>query len=101
MPSKLDPHLPLIESWLAGEPQLTALAIVSRLTERDPEHFGPQQHSIVQRLLRKLRIKSAQQPIAEPASPTRETKKRTGPVSRACGRLGLSRARPVHSPLSR
>jgi hypothetical protein len=101
MPSKLDPHLPLIESWLAGEPQLTALAIVSRLTERDPEHFGPQQHSIVQRLLRKLRIKSAQQLIAEPASPTRETKKRTGPVSRACGRLGLSRARPVHSPLSR
>ena len=61
MPSKLDPHLPLIASWLANEPQLTALAIVGRLAERDPEHFGPKQHSIVQRLLRKLRTKSAQQ----------------------------------------
>src|SRR5215475_16057667 len=28
MPSKLDPHLALIENWLALEPQLTALAIV-------------------------------------------------------------------------
>ena len=43
MPSKLDPHLATIESWLAAEPQLTALAIVGRLTERDPEeeaYFG-------------------------------------------------------------
>src|SRR6266576_161253 len=31
MPSKLDPHLGAIDSWLAAEPQLTALAIVRRL----------------------------------------------------------------------
>ena len=41
MPSKLDPHLATIESWLAAEPQLIALAIVGRLSERDPETFGP------------------------------------------------------------
>jgi hypothetical protein len=40
MPS-LDPHLARIESWLAAEPQLIALAIVGRLSERDPETFGP------------------------------------------------------------
>ena len=83
MPSKLDPHLALIENWLALEPQLTALAIVGRLAERDPEHFGPKQHSIVQRLLRSLRIKGAQRLIAEPPSPTRNTKEETasaGPV---------------------
>jgi hypothetical protein len=66
MPSKLDPHLFLIESWLAAEPQLTALVIVSRLARRDPEHFGSKQHSIVQRLLRKYRNRTAQQ---EPVVP--------------------------------
>ena len=30
MPSKLDPHVALIESWVAAEPQLTAIAIVGR-----------------------------------------------------------------------
>jgi hypothetical protein len=57
------------ESWLAVEPQLTALAIVGRLAERDPQQFGPKQHSIVQRLLRAIRRKATQQLIAEPASP--------------------------------
>lgn len=52
MPSMLDPHLAAIEDWLAAEPQLTALAILGRLTERHPDRFGPRQHSIVQRLLR-------------------------------------------------
>jgi hypothetical protein len=47
MPSKLDPHLAMIENWLAAEPQLTALAIVSRLSDRYPEQFGKKQHSIV------------------------------------------------------
>jgi hypothetical protein len=36
MPSKLDPHVVLIESWLAAEPQLTAIAIVGRLAESIP-----------------------------------------------------------------
>jgi hypothetical protein len=31
MPSKLDPHVALIESWLAAEPQLTAIAIGLRV----------------------------------------------------------------------
>jgi hypothetical protein len=70
MPSMLDPHVAAIEGWLAAEPQLTALAILGRLTERHPNQFGPRQHSIVQRLLRALRAKAAQQIItAQP--PTR------------------------------
>jgi hypothetical protein len=59
MPSKLDPHLAMIENWLAAEPQLTALAIVGRLSDRYPEQFGKKQHSIVQRLLKSLRNNAA------------------------------------------
>ena len=60
MASKLDRHLATIETWLAAEPQLTALAIVGRLAERDPQTFGPKQHSIVQRLLQALRTTAAE-----------------------------------------
>jgi Integrase core domain len=67
MPSKLDPHLATIESWLAAEPQLTALAIVGRLAERHPDQFGKKQHSIVQRLLRALRKNTTQKLIVEAA----------------------------------
>jgi len=67
MPSKLDPHLAIIEGWLATEPQLTALAIVGRLAQRDADQFGPKQHSIVQRLLKALRSKAAER-ISAPAS---------------------------------
>ena len=59
MPSKLDPYLSTIEDWLAVEPQLTALAIVRRLTAIDPS-FSDKQHSIVQRLLRSFRRKVAE-----------------------------------------
>jgi len=38
MPSMLDPHVTEIESWLAAEPWLTALAISGRLSERCPDH---------------------------------------------------------------
>jgi hypothetical protein len=65
MPSKLDPHVVLIEVWLAAEPQLTAIAIVGRLAKRHPEQFGKKQHSTVQRLLRALRKTAAQRLIAE------------------------------------
>ena len=65
MPSKLDPHIAAIEGWLAEQPQLTALAIVGRLSEKYPEEFGTRQHSIVQRLLRALRRKAAEQLVAE------------------------------------
>jgi hypothetical protein len=65
MPSKLDPHVALIESWLAVEPQLTAIAIVGRLAELYAGQFGKKQHSIVQRLLRGLRKNAAQRLIAE------------------------------------
>ena len=51
MPSKLDPHLATIQTWLATEPPITALAIVRRLAEIDPTTFGDKQHSIVQRLI--------------------------------------------------
>jgi hypothetical protein len=37
MPSKLDPHVALIEGWLAAEPLLTAIAIVGLyLSETEP-----------------------------------------------------------------
>src|SRR6202166_5441471 len=65
MPSRLDPHIAAIEGWLAEQPQLTALAIVGRLSEKYPEEFGTKQHSIVQRLLRALRKKAAEQLIAQ------------------------------------
>ena len=63
MPSKLDPYLLTIENWLAVEPQITALAIVRRLTTIDPSTFSDKQHSIVQRLLRSLRRKVAETAI--------------------------------------
>ena len=64
MPSMLDPHVPTIEGWLAAEPQLTALTILGRLIERHSDQFGLKQESIVQRLLKALRIKTAQRMIA-------------------------------------
>jgi hypothetical protein len=65
MPSKLDPHVALIERWLVAEPQLTAIAIVGRLADLHPDQFGKKQHSIVQRLLRALRNSAAQRLIVE------------------------------------
>jgi len=69
-PSKLDPHVAMIEGWLAAEPQLNAIAVLGRLAERFPGQFGKPQQSIVQRLLKALRIKAAAQLIAseEPAA---------------------------------
>ena len=67
MPSMLDPHVAMIEGWLATEPQLTALAIVCRLSERHRHQFGKKQHSIVQRLLKALRQKAAEKLVAEAA----------------------------------
>ena len=73
MPSKLDPHLAMIENWLAAEPQLTALAIVSRLSDRYPEQFGKKQHSIVQRLLKSLRNNAAKKLFTPPNATTTAT----------------------------
>jgi hypothetical protein len=74
MPSKLDQHVATIEDWLAVEPQLTALAIVCRLSARHPEQFGTRQHSIVQRLLKALRQKAAEKLTArEPPCPVLAT----------------------------
>jgi hypothetical protein len=36
----LDPHVAMIEGWLAAEPQLSAIAILGRRTERFPGQFG-------------------------------------------------------------
>jgi hypothetical protein len=73
MPSKLDPHVVTIEHWLAEEPQLTAIAIVARLSEKYPDQFGRRQHSIVQRLLKALKKKAsgkflAQEPLGAAAT---------------------------------
>ena len=67
MPSKLDPHLSAIEHWLAAEPDLTAAAVAGRLAHREPEHFGPEQYSIVRRLVRRLRKLAAERLIMETA----------------------------------
>jgi hypothetical protein len=82
MPSMLDPHLADIERWLADEPRLTAVAILGRLVERRPHEFGPPQHTIVQRLLRSLRRKSAGTIIAGAAT------EMTSTVLRVPGRQG-------------
>jgi len=68
MPSKLDPHLATIESWLATEPQITALAIVRRLAAIDSATFSDKQHSIVQRLIRSLRCKATETVIVTMAA---------------------------------
>ena len=80
IPSMLEPHVATIEARHAAEPQLTALAIFDRLTERHPVQFGPKQQSIVQRLLKALRIKAAQQVIAK-AVPTASSISPSPPVS--------------------
>jgi hypothetical protein len=98
MPSKLDPHVALIESWLAAEPQLTAIAIVDRLAELHPSQFGKKQHSTMQRLLRALRKNAAQRLIVEAVADGHESAARTlGAVDGS----GYGGARPAHSPSSR
>lgn len=64
MPSKLDPHIAVIEGWrrAAG---VNCAAIVGRLSEKYPEEFGAKQHSIVQHLLMTLRRKAAKQLVAQ------------------------------------
>ena len=89
MPSKLDPHIAAIKGWLAEQPQLTALAIVGRLSENHPEEFGTRQHSIVQRLLRALRRKAAEQLVAE---------KPLGDTPTAAHRPGFWTARAMEGP---
>jgi hypothetical protein len=84
MPSKLDPHLAMIQNWLATEPQITALAIVGRLAAIDPATFSDKQHSIVQRLLRKLRRKATETVIVAMAAQTSiAATVRPGPVDGA------------------
>ena len=85
MPSKLDPYLVTIEGWLAVEPQLTALAIIGRLAQRDADQFGPKQHSIVQRLLKALRRKAAEQLIAATTTTADVQKSDTDPGKTAVG----------------
>ena len=80
MPSKLDPHVALVESWLAAEPQLTAIAVVGRLAEHHPGQFDKKQHSIVQRLLRALRKNAAQKLIAETVARHKGAARTLGPV---------------------
>lgn len=60
-----------IESRLAMELQITALAIMRRLAAIDPATFCDKQHSIVQRLIRLLRRKATETVIAakSPAGP--------------------------------
>ena len=66
--AQLAPHLAMIENWLAAEPQLTALAIVSRLSDRYLEQFGKKQRSIVQRVLKSLRNNAAKKLFTPPSA---------------------------------
>ncbi|OKO68611.1 hypothetical protein AC630_38475 [Bradyrhizobium sp. AS23.2] len=98
MPSKLDPHMATIEGWLSEQPQLTALAIVGRLSEKYPEKFGTRQHSIVQRQLRALRRKTAEQLLAEEPFADATT---AAPLPGVVDGSGYEGARPAHSPSRR
>lgn len=62
-PSMLDPHVALIEEWLAGAPHLSAVDILARLGKQVPERFGKSQLRTVQRLVKKWRAKAARQLI--------------------------------------
>ncbi len=91
MQCKLDHHAATIEDWLAAEPQLTALAIVFRLSARHPQQFGRRQHSIVHRLLKALRKKAAEKLIAqEPPCPAMTI----APLPEAVGDSGYARPDP-------
>ena len=57
MPSKLDPHVALIEGWFAAEPQLTAIAIVGRLADLHPKN---KTRRVYRELGLQLRNKNAQ-----------------------------------------
>ena len=93
MPSKLDPHLATIESWLATEPQLTALAIVGRLARAPSRPVRRAAAFDRAAPAASLAQDAAQRLIAETAEG------RTRPAAaRGCGRLGLCEARPAHSP---
>jgi hypothetical protein len=98
MPSKLDPHVVTIEYWLAAEPQLTALAIVGRLNEKHPEQFG-----IETTFDRAASAEGAQEEGCREVHCSEAALRRDDryPIARACGRLGLYRARPAHSPSRR
>ena len=96
MPSKLDPHVGLIESWLTAEPQLTAIAIVDRLADLHPGQFGKKQHSTVQRLLRALRKSAAQRLIAETAADGNEN---AGRLLGAVDSSGCGGPNPPTAPL--
>jgi hypothetical protein len=96
MPSKLDPHVALIEGWLEAEPKLTAIAIVGRLRRTQSRQFGKKQHSTVQRLLRALRNSATQRLVAETAV---EGKDNVARLPGAVDGSGYARARPAHSPL--
>src|SRR3982074_676350 len=98
MPSKLDPHIAAIEGWLAEQPQLTALAIVGRLREKYPEEFGARQHSIVQRLLRTLRRKAAEQMLAQEVLGETTI---AAPLLGVVDGSGYVGPRPAHSPSRR
>ena len=96
MPSKLDPHLATIEGWLAAEPQLTALAIVGRL-----------ERSASPPVRTEAAFDRAAAAEGAPEKGSREAHRRAPrrdgrrPIARVCGRLGLYRARPAHSPSRR
>jgi hypothetical protein len=60
----LDPHIPLIEQWLAATPQMPAVEILARLETHVPGQFGPTQLRTVQRLAKKWRAKAARHLIA-------------------------------------
>jgi hypothetical protein len=95
MPSKLDPHVALIESWLASEPQLTTIAIVGRLANLHPDQFDKKQHSIVQRLLRALRRSAALRFIAETAGDGYETVAHPPGAADGSGYEGPTRPQPL------
>jgi hypothetical protein len=57
--SKMDPHISVIEEWLAAEPHLRAVGILARLGGREAGSFGEKQLRTVQRLVKAWRGRTA------------------------------------------
>jgi hypothetical protein len=58
-PSMMDPHISVIEEWLAAEPHLRAVEILARLDGREAGSFGEKQLRTVQRLVKAWRGRTA------------------------------------------
>lgn len=58
-PSMLDPHRADIEAWLAAQPAMTAVEVLSRLKQRHPDRFSDNHLRTIQRMVKLWRALEA------------------------------------------